>query len=200
MHLLYRSIEDGEIWSPASKVHLSVQRLLTSLGLRMRSSSRDKGILEKFFEEFGVPIGMSWKRALGPNLADGEHPCLRIRQLQVGDPTALVLMLDTFNEVLLQSFSAAHPTLCTPYRAAAGKKAHPDMGNWLNHPVLATILTCGVPWFQRVHSARVSGDLAHARSKKGNPTKPVAHKTADTLLRSSKVAWRELLTEWKKLF
>src|SRR5262249_5058615 len=57
----------------------------------------------------------------------------------------------------------------------------------------------GVSWFIRVHDTRVSGDLAHAKSKKGKPTKPVSYELAAKLVAGGKVPWWELLTKWKNL-
>jgi hypothetical protein len=128
---------------------------------------------------------------------------LRLQQLLVGDPTAKILMLDTFNEVLLQCFSRKHKQLTSQYSKAAGNKPHPDFGNWLNHSQLAMVLPKGIQWFQEVHNNRVKADLAHAKIKggktKGKPTKPISYEKADKIVKRAKIAWAELISEWKKI-
>jgi hypothetical protein len=198
LNLIYHFIAEGRLWTPTSTVHPSVQILLVSLNLRVPGPSH-YSVLKSFLKKFNITTTIPWKKALGPSLADAEHRCLRIQQLEVGDPTALVLMLDTFNEVLIQAFSKCHPIRSVPYKEAAGRKAHPDIGNWLNHPALGSALKVGTTWFKRVHDARVMGDLAHAKSEKGKPTKPVSHDKARSLLGGGKVAWMELLTVWKTI-
>lgn len=126
--------------------------------------------------------------------------CLRLQQFEVGDPSAWVLILDTFNEVLLQNFSRRHPLLKTPFAAATPvKSAHPDYGNWLNHPALASVLPNAAKWFDDVHSVRVKADLAHAKSKKGISTRPVSYRKKDSLQQSAQRCWAEIIREWKKI-
>lgn len=97
----------------------------------------------------------------------------------------------------------AHFSLASAYSAAAGKKPHPDLGNWLNHPSLASVLPYGINWFKNVHSTRRGADLAHAKlmggSKKGTSTKPVTFEKADMLMKKAPAAWTELIKEWKKI-
>jgi hypothetical protein len=125
-----------------------------------------------------------------------------LQKLQVGDLSARVLMLDTLNEVLLQAFSRKHWSLVSAYSKAASKAPHPNFGNWVNHPLLATVLPNGSNWFRHVHNTRVGADLAHAKrkggGKKGASTKPVTFGKADTLMKKAPAAWAELITEWKK--
>lgn len=88
------------------------------------------------------------------------------------------------------------------YSKAAGKVSHPDFGNWLNHPLVATALPSGINWFGNVHKTRVGADLAHAKrkglSKRGASTKPVTFEKADALMKRAPAARAELITEWKK--
>ena len=150
-----------------------------------------------------ISTQIPWRKALGADWRDAERRCLRLQQLQVGDPGARILMLDTFNEVLLQAFSMAHFSMASAYVAAAGKKPHPDLGNWLNHPSLASVLPYGIKWFKNVHNTRRGADLAHAKlmggRKKGISTKPVTFEEADMLMKKAPAAWAELLQEWKKI-
>jgi hypothetical protein len=190
-------------WRPTKAAHHSVKMLMLGLGLRGRAP-RKRGVLDAFFgEKMKISISISWRKALGADWRDTERRCLRVQQLQVGDPGARVLMLDTFNEVLLQAFSRKHSSLSSAYSAAAGKAPHPDFGNWLNHPSLAAVLARGVVWFRNVHKTRVGADLAHAKlkggSKKGTPTKPVSFKKANALMKRAPAAWAELILEWKKI-
>jgi hypothetical protein len=109
-------------------------------------------------------------------------------------------MLDTFNEVLLQTFSTNHPTTAGAYKKAIPYgKHHPDIGGWLHNPAIAKALPKGIVWFKEVHDTRVKADLAHAKSKKGVATKPVSFGKRDKLRREAQVPWAELIIEWKKI-
>jgi hypothetical protein len=75
-------------------------------------------------------------QALGPDWRDAELRCIHLQQLLVGYPSA-GSHVRYLNEVLLQAFSRALVWVCS---AAAGRSLHPNFGNWLDHPSLATIL------------------------------------------------------------
>src|SRR5207237_848847 len=117
----------------------------------------------------------------------------------IGDPSSWVLMLDTFNEVLVQVFSLAPATTAAYTKAIPPKLHHPDWGNWLTNPAIAKTLPKGINWIKEVHGTRVKADLAHAKSKKGVATKPVSFGKRDKLRREAKVPWAELIIEWKKI-
>ena len=187
-------------WNPGKDAHDSVKLLLKSVGLRQRGPKK-KGVLDRFFKDkqrIAVPI--IWRKGLGNDWRDAEKRCLRLQELEVGDPTAWVLILDTFNEVLVQNFSRRHPSLKGPFeKATPAKSTHPDYGNWLNHPTLAVALPRSIKWLKDVHSARVKADLAHAKSKKGKSTQPVSYRKKDNLQHSAQASWAELIREWNKI-
>jgi hypothetical protein len=198
---LHASVAEGNPWSAPTGANDVVKRMLVGLGLRSRSP-RPRGLLDNFFARHSVKVTFSWKKALGSDWADAEHRCLRLQKLIVDDPTATILMLDTFNEVLIQNFSIADPSLSKAYRKAAGVDPHPDFGNWLNNASLAKALPKAVPRFLGVHQARVRGDLAHAKAKRGKgrgkPTREISFTEANALLKDARVAWQELVTKWSK--
>lgn len=190
-------------WKPRSKTHRSVKLLMFGLGLRSRTPKKTT-VLDSFFKDrMKIGISISWRKALGRDWRDAERRCLRLQKLFVGDPTARIMMLDTFNELLLQCFSQKHKQLTSHYSKAAGNKPHPDLGAWLDDPKLATALPKGIQWFKELHSNRVKADLAHAKMKggkrKGKPTKPISYKKADNLIKRAKIAWAELILEWRKI-
>jgi hypothetical protein len=84
-------------------------------------------------------------------------------------------------------------------RAIPPKLHHPDWGNWLTNPAIAKALPKGIAWFKEVHDTRVKADLAHAKSKKGVPTKPVSFAKREKLRKQATVPWAELIIEWKKV-
>jgi hypothetical protein len=188
-------------WTPTAKVNPAAKLLLKSLGIRTRGP-RKLGVLEKFFtQSHHIGVRIPWKTALGSDWRDAERRCLRLQQFAVGDPTSWVLMLDTFNEVLLQAFSLVHLTTAAAYKKAIPHgKHHPDIGAWLYNPAIAKALPKGIGWFKEVHDTRVKADLAHAKGKKdGVATKPVSFSKRDTLHREAQVPWAELIIEWKKI-
>jgi hypothetical protein len=187
-------------WNPSGKVNDSVVRLLVGLGIRKRSPRR-LGVLETFFQDhFGIAMKFPWSRALRGDFRETENRCLRLQSLMTnGDPTARILALDTFNEILLQNYSIRHPTLAAAYRAAAGKNKHPDYGNWLNNGSFVDTLPKSIKWFKQIHNERVTADLAHARDKKtGAVTKPISYKKAEKLIRPATSAWADLIAQWKQ--
>jgi hypothetical protein len=153
--------------NPTKHVHDSVKLLLKSVSLRQRGPNK-KGVLDRFFRERQrIAIPIVWRSALGKDWRDAERRCLRLQQFEVGDPSAWVLVLDTFNEVLVQNFSRLHPFLKGPFAVATSRKsAHPDYGNWLNHPALAAALPKSIGWLTEVHKTRIRADLATQRVRK----------------------------------
>jgi hypothetical protein len=187
-------------WTPSAKANPSVKLLLKALGIRTKAPKK-LGVLERFFtqtQKIGVKI--PWKTALAKDWRHAERRCLRLQQLAVGDPSSWVLMLDTFNEILIQAFSLAHPATVAAYKKAIPPKLHhPDLGNWLKNPAIAKVLPKGITWLKEVHDTRLKADLAHAKSKKGVATKPVSFVKREKLRRQATVPWAELIIEWKKV-
>ena len=70
--------------------------------------------------------------------------------------------------------------LKVPFAKATDKgKTHPDFGNWLTNPALPTLLPKATPWLQDVPQARITADLAHAKTKKGHRTRPPSYAKRD---------------------
>lgn len=181
----------------------SVKILLKALGLRRRGP-RKPSVIDTFFRHRqNIRIPINWRKALGRDWQAAEQKCLRFENLRGADPSTRVMILDTFNETLIQAFSRRHPLLTGPYKKAAGGAPHPDYGNWLHHPSLAGTLPRAISWLRNVHAHRVRADLAHARQKagkhKGKPTRPVAHRTADHLIKQGQHAWAELILSWRAI-
>lgn len=180
-------------------VNDSVVLLMKALGLRRRGPKRLR-VLEKFFQDkLHIYTTISWRKALGEDWQEVEKKCLRLQNYERVDPTAYVAYLDTFNEILIQKFSQKHPALKKVYKKAAGRKIHPDLGLWLRDPSLGLVLPKGINWFLRVHDTRVKSDIAHAKTRKGLPTKPVPRKEADDIMGKSIQPLAELIGEWRKV-
>lgn len=187
-------------WLPSRRANFAAQLLAFGVGLRVRAP-RKSGILDSFFKvKMKIAVPVPWKRALGRDLPDVERRCIRLQKLSVGDPSATILILDTFNESLIQAFSFRHPRLRTAYKKASGAKPHPDYGAWLLQPDLAGVLQRRIGWFREVHDTRTQADLAHAKVKggrrKGKPTRAVRFNTRDRLMNQAKFAWAELINSW----
>lgn len=185
-------------WTPDKYVNRSSKLLMKGIGLRARAPKK-RGVLDKFFEDrMGIGTKLNWRKALKGDWRDAERRCLRVQDLEVGDPGSWLLMIDTFNELLIQRLSKQHPALSTAFKTATPPKAaHPDFGNWLRHPALMTVLPKGIGWLTNVHDERVKADLAHAKSKKGRVTKAVSFSKRDRLSKGSKIPWAELITQLK---
>ena len=191
---------DPDGWKPEPSMNDSAKLLLTALGLRKRGPKKGC-MLDGFFKDkMRIAVPISWRKALGREYKSVESKCLRLQSLQSGDPTAFVMILDTFNEALVQSFSSRHPKLSGPYKSAAGKNMNPDFGSWIMIPALSRTLPKGINWLREVHDTRVGSDLAHAKTRKGGkPTSPVQHGKAERLFKQAIIAWAELITEWKTI-
>lgn len=193
-------LENWPNWHPSRLANRSVKIFAKAIGIRSRGP-RKNCIIETFFKnKEKIAINISWKKALKKDYNDAVKRCLRMQKLRNLDSTSFILMLDTFNEVLIQSFSKRHVTLKPAYIAASGNKPNPDIGNWLENPALSNVLPTGISWFKDVHKTRVAADLAHARIKsgtrKGSPTKPINHRKIDKIMKQSKIAWAELIMAW----
>jgi hypothetical protein len=188
-------------WTPPKTVNRSVDLFMLGLGLRRRAPKR-RGVLEVFFQErFKIGMSISWRKALNKDWREGERRCLRLQTLLLGDPTARITYLDTFNELLIQNFSTKHPGLVGAYKKATKPKtAQPDYGGWLYEGAFKAALPVASKWLQSVHDTRVKGELAHAKARKtGAPTKPISFKHAEKLQKGATIAWAELIREWKKV-
>jgi hypothetical protein len=193
----------GTIKLPLKAVNRSVRLLLVGLGFSRRRP-RKATVLEVFFrEQQRIFISISWRKALKGDWRETERRCIQLQKLLVGNPSARLLMLDTFNEILTQNFSVNHPALTSQYLAAAGKHAQPEWGNWLGQPFLSSVLATAAPWFKAVHDTRIGNELAHAKQKKGSaggkPTKPIRFAEMERLMRPGPAAWADLMREWKQI-
>lgn len=189
-------------WYLSRTANHSVKLLMLGLGIRKRAPNRE-GILDTFFKKkMMIRSPISWKKALGEDFQDAEQRCLEL-QKRASDPDSGIMILDTFNEVLLQSFSKNHPSLSASYRQNAGKNLHPDLGNWLRNKQLQIVLSSAIPWFQDVHNTRVGARLAHAKNKSGNRkgkrTRGIGFKKWDKLLREATLSWNILINQWTKI-
>jgi hypothetical protein len=70
----------------------------------------------------GIATKLNWRKALKGDWRDAERRCLRVQDLAVGDPSSWLLMIDTFNELLIQRLSKQHPSLSTPSRRRRPRK------------------------------------------------------------------------------
>jgi hypothetical protein len=177
----------------------SVKTMFFSVGLTPRKPIVSS-VLDVFFKQkIGIYTAVNWAKALGSDRREAEARCLRVQKLSLGDPSTRITIVDTFNDLLLQNFCSVHPTLSPAYNKAAHKNHHPDLGAWLGQKDLDKVVPISAAWFRVVHTARVSADLAHAKTKQGVPTKPITHKQANAIMAQQKQAYAELLREWKKI-
>ncbi len=201
-------------WKPslAGSYPLSVQVSLMELGLlrRKRTNSFAEIIRWFFLNQGHISIPVRWSKVL--SLSSLKNATQRsLRMLELADPGAKVMLLDTFNEVLIQEISKKHPSLTVAYQSAAqnNKKLackHPDFGNWLNNGTFKLFFVNGASIFLEIHGARLESDLAHGRHKVGTGpnaqvrlTKPISFERADALLRKCRIAWAELLSAFQSL-
>jgi hypothetical protein len=200
--LLGGAADAGRTWTPSHTPHSAVVDLLVAVGLRKRGARRRTAI-DLYLERFGVVAPLNWKKALGRDLADAERRAVRLQHLRLTDPSAFVLMLDTFNETLVYAFSNQNPTLAPAFTAAAGSNLLPDYGNWLGNGIFQTELPSVVPWLQAIHSLRLDADLAHSKHKKGpkkgTPTRKISHKQVGAALGKARSAWDDLIHAWQPL-
>jgi hypothetical protein len=111
------------------KAARSVRLLGLALGLRKRAP-RQNNVLSLFFEKkLYIGIKLSWRKALGSGYRDAEARCIRLQRFELGDPSAYVLILDTFNEALIQALSRKHRGLAAAFKAGAKNgRVLPDFG------------------------------------------------------------------------
>lgn len=201
-------------WQPSKNddYSASVRITLMELGLlrKKRISSFAEIIHWFFFSQGRVNIAVKWAKVLSHSgLKSAAQRCLRI--LELTDPSAKIMILDTFNEILIQEISRKHSTLVGPYQLAAQNNRklagkHPDFGNWLNNGPFQGFFPKGSSIFREIHDARLETDLAHGRHKKGTGTnakirmtKPISFERVDFLFRKCRIAWAELLLAFQSL-
>jgi hypothetical protein len=159
--------------------------------------------LPGFFQDiFGVSMALPWERHLGRRAhSELQRRAIAIRGGWAGNPSVLVTILDSFNDLLIQRFSREHKALRGAFRKAAGAKARiPDFGNWLKNASLLVIMPKACPILFECHRLRVRAEIAHAIDKKtGRFTQPVSYQEKDQITKKLKAAYTELLTEWAKI-
>ncbi|MEX2375916.1 MAG: reverse transcriptase domain-containing protein [Dehalococcoidia bacterium] len=197
--MLPRHKRVGGAWNPSRRTHPAVQDLLFNLGLRGRRASRPT-VLARFFEDtYAIQPHLSWRKALGPDLIEAERRCLRFQDPALSDPSARILALNVFNELLVRRFSAAHPTLSAAYQLASAGGI-PDYGSWVRNGPFLQALRAGGGWFQRVHLLSRESELPHAQisrgARAGQRTRPVRQRQLRQLLRDATTAWTDLIHQW----
>ena len=160
-------------------------------------------MLQRFFRtEMKIGVRLPWARAV-PKQADRfelERRCLQLRLYSTRAPDESVLMLDSFNESLVQAFSRSSPSLLSAFKKSAKKNnAQPDYGAWLNHGELSRAIPKALPWLRDVHTTRVSSQLGHSKNRGGGWTAPISHSKRDQLWKSAPGAWARLLVAWRNL-
>ena len=127
-----------------------------------------------FQEQYRIGMVINWRNALGGDFRAVERKCLRLQQFMIGDPSARVMMLDTFNENLIQAFSVRHLAL-KPHFASCIKfgKVVPDYGYWLHYKnALVGSLPRATPWLKAVQTARQGRFGTRQGSEKWNSHSP----------------------------
>ena len=173
--------------------------VLKAIGLR-RGRPAESLVTVFFREKFRLRTPFSWRGRLAHSHAEAERRCNQLEALWDGDPSVLVMALDTFNDLLVQLFSAAHPTLNAHHRRAAGRRAFPDYGQWLQNPTFANLLPRASARLLECHRLRVTAELAHARQRRtGRPTRRIAYREVRRLKRRLRSAYSDLVNEWRLL-
>jgi hypothetical protein len=159
--------------------------------------------LAGFFKDlYGIPTALAWDRLLGKKAhSELQRRAIALRGGWAGNPSLLITLLDSFNDLLIQRFSREHKALKKAFRKAAGKKAKiPDFGSWLQDGSLTSALPKACPIFLECHRLRVRTEIAHASDKKtGRFTRPVSYYEKARITKKLKTAYVELLAEWTKI-
>jgi len=177
--------------SPAGRL------LLKHLGVKIRGQK--PSLLTDFFKQyFGLYFSLDWSRLLGPKShSEAQRRSNQMRGLWGANPSVFITVLDSFNDLLVQRFSAMHPSLKAAHKRAAGKYKIPDFGSWLKHPSLKSVLATACTIFSACHSLRLVAEIAHPTEKKtGKHTRPITYKESEKTVKQMVQAYRELLTEW----
>jgi hypothetical protein len=159
-------------------------------------------LLPGFFRDlFGVAAALDWERLMGKRAhSEAQRRAVAIRGRRAGNPSILVTILDSFNDLLVQRFSRKHKGLRVAFKRAAGNYKIPDFGAWLRNPTLQSEVPKAWPILLDCHDLRIRADVAHATHKKsGQFTHPITYKEKDKIIRKLRVAYRELMTEWSRL-
>jgi len=159
--------------------------------------------LPGFFKDlFGVHTIINWEALLQRKVhSELQRRAIAIRGSWTGSPSVLVTILDSFNDLLIQRLSRKHKGLRRSFRKAAGRRAAiPDFGNWLQNPALIATLPKSCPVFIRCHGMRKRAEIAHATDKKtGQFTRPISYREKDSMVKTLRGAYRELLYVWSTI-
>jgi hypothetical protein len=146
-------------------------------------------------------VKVDWERILGKKgHSEAPRRSNLIRGGWKGNPSFLVTVLDNFNDLLIQRLSLKHPKLKGPLERRLESTRFPDLGSWLNHADLTSVLSTSQPLFDSCHKKRVIAEVAHATIKKtGQCTRPLGYKEAQKVVTNLRPAYLELLGEFSNL-
>jgi hypothetical protein len=131
--------------------------------------------------------------------SESQRRAMVIRGRWSGNPSLLITVLDSFNDLLLQRFSRGNSLLRAAFRKAARKSKIPDYGNWLRHPKVAGLLPKACPILLDCHNLRLRAEIAHATIKKtGRFTRRVTYREKEIIIKQLRLAYTEWFAEWKK--
>jgi hypothetical protein len=189
----------AELGAPPQEVSASGRLVLRAVGLRR--GRRAESLVGVFLRDrFGLGASLLWRRALGAAHDAAERRCNQLEGLWEGNPGVLVIALDSFNDFLVQAFSAADPRLCLPFARAAGNNAVPQFGNWLRNGALVRVLPRAAGRFLECHEARLEAELTHARQiRTGRLTRQIKYSETNKIKRRLRQAYVDLVSEWQLL-
>jgi hypothetical protein len=179
--------------------HVSATGRLVLRTVGLRRGPRAESLVAAFLRDrFGLVVPIAWRRALGAVHPAAERRCNRLEGLWEGDPGVLVIALDSFNDFLVQVFSAAHPMLRAPFQRAAGNNAFPPFGNWLRNGAFVRLLPRASERFLECHDARLEAELTHARQMRtGRSTRQISYAEMTKIKRRLRQAYLDLAREWR---
>jgi len=145
-----------------------------------------------------LPTALDWESLLGRRAhSEAQRRTILLRGRWEGNPSILITVLDSFNDLLLQRLSMKHKALKKPFLKVAGKYKIPDYGVWLKHPMIGALLPKCSSILIDCHDLRIRADVAHATHKKsGRFTRPVSYHEKTKLIKRMKIAYNELLNLW----
>lgn len=184
------SVAGLKLTTPRKGNNPAAQQMLKQFRL-MNRTTLPCGIEEGFNRIFNKNLpSTSWRSILGAKHKAAERIIVRAIGYYRTDPTAWVLIIDTFNDLLLEALFNHDNSLGTYTVGNIGSILNNNSNFAIAYPEFYVLV-------KAIHEKRLEADLSHAQTKRtGKKTKPIKHSYIKKINYKLYNGYRELRIKW----
>jgi len=185
------AINNLNLESPRRHINSTAEIILKNFGLIRRAKSFECGIVYALREMDCNPVCIvPWKNIFGSRYKDAERKIVRAKSYFKTDPTAWVNIIDTFDDMLVDSLFSHDTTLGSFSLGNLGSVLHSTSRFANNYPELFEAVS-------QIHKKRLESDLSHPIEKRtGKVTRPIKHSYIGKAKKLLFNGYSELMAKW----